>query len=851
MAAQRKPRLAQAEALLSRLPPQLARWAAAYDRKVACYLPRVLAAASTVFLAWYFFPVFALLQVAGWRVYAELCFALMEVGPVWLAVLSLMMMAFGLLLWTKMLVDALWDFLTVHVPPGSTTGFINPQVRRKFEVVLHYQQRRGWSQGAIAAGLTLGVVPPAAATVTIARVVSIPWFCCVATTVSITLQALYMLSKMRDAPSLNHFLGRDATGACTKAAAVTNSLRPQGTAPSGKLGSKPNELWNSCIFHIRTIALLVTLAGCAADGVFEPQLPFLALEALILIGMTHALFYVLMAVESDFVDLLIDVQDHYSRVAIGTMVVLVAGTGTALLLVTGNIPAALVGTFSAVAWSHCAIECTAHFDHYMRRLVFAPDSSRNSVPAEASVPADSDFSANVASLPPPSQSLWTLLEYAYLVAVIPLLPGLIAYMLVAAPTATVCTISALLAAAALLGQWRLVDKHAKFLGALAVGLPFFHSEYARAVTVQSRGPPPEQARYQTTNTRIYLGRRVVLSGYSVIVWAMVGLLFAGLMETTTIDNNPKSIFDFELLPTGNDAVTYHINWGPGASSEALYNFSAASLHATMQNGALTVCDFKAEGVSMVELVLLATSAYATQDTPAQRFFFSGALPAWKQVKTPSHPAVTFHRYDHQATNTTAIVVMGTHGLKPIDWIKDLDIWLETGVYQLHGFFLPGLHLLPDAVVVNAMRLIGNLKHALVLPSTNPAFREYHEPLLEYVAQAQARQPQRKFMMLGHSLGGGIAKVVGAKLGLRAVAFNSPGMLEVRGKYQVSREALTASAVNVPASNDIVGLVGSQAGTIVRWDCPYGSARCHFPPVVSCHFFNMCAPGLGSCTWRDL
>ena len=59
---------------------------------------------------------------------------------------------------------------------------------------------------------------------------------------------------------------------------------------------------------------------------------------------------------------------------------------------------------------------------------------------------------------------------------------------------------------------------------------------------------------------------------------------------------------------------------------------------------------------------------------------------------------------------------------------------------------------------------------------------YFEPVLRYV---QSIQGTRNVVLVGHSLGGGVAKIVGAKTGIPALSLSGPGLKFTSYKYGIT------------------------------------------------------------------
>ena len=98
---------------------------------------------------------------------------------------------------------------------------------------------------------------------------------------------------------------------------------------------------------------------------------------------------------------------------------------------------------------------------------------------------------------------------------------------------------------------------------------------------------------------------------------------------------------------------------------------------------------------------------------------------------------------------------------------------------------------------------------------------------------------RRVVLVGHSLGGGLAQIAGALSGAPCASFSGPGILDTRSKFGLSRTDLVQSVINVIPSHDVVPLAGLLGGTVVAWDCPLHAFACHMPMLPPCGMHALC------------
>lgn len=119
--------------------------------------------------------------------------------------------------------------------------------------------------------------------------------------------------------------------------------------------------------------------------------------------------------------------------------------------------------------------------------------------------------------------------------------------------------------------------------------------------------------------------------------------------------------------------------------------------------------------------------------------------------------------------------------------------------------------------------VANLLYLSYLPlklkfNTMPAYRElslhYHREIQSYVEDIQ----DRKVVLTGHSLGGGIGKVVAARLLFPCVAISAPGIALSHKLFDVPRENVDKFEVNLISAEDLVPKVDRLKGLIMKMHC---------------------------------
>ena len=119
-------------------------------------------------------------------------------------------------------------------------------------------------------------------------------------------------------------------------------------------------------------------------------------------------------------------------------------------------------------------------------------------------------------------------------------------------------------------------------------------------------------------------------------------------------------------------------------------------------------------------------------------------------------------------------------------------------------------------------------------------------MFDYVKSLKESQPDAKILVVGHSLGGGLAKIVGAKAHVPAVALSGPGIVSTRHKIGVTLTDINRYVTNVVPSHDVVAALGTLGGGIHNVVCDaHRPDICHMPLFTVCKLSQMCGGAAGS------
>ncbi|CAJ1371009.1 unnamed protein product [Effrenium voratum] len=132
-------------------------------------------------------------------------------------------------------------------------------------------------------------------------------------------------------------------------------------------------------------------------------------------------------------------------------------------------------------------------------------------------------------------------------------------------------------------------------------------------------------------------------------------------------------------------------------------------------------------------------------------------------------------------------------------------------------------------------------HSALARSWFKGKKVHYDSVLKYLQRRNlAAHPDELIYITGHSLGGGIANLLGAELGIPSIAFSPPGVQSTATLLEINPARLQAMALDIIPDQDPVSRAAGPHGTVqLPIGCADKGAQCHRIFNSVCELFDMC------------
>ena len=181
------------------------------------------------------------------------------------------------------------------------------------------------------------------------------------------------------------------------------------------------------------------------------------------------------------------------------------------------------------------------------------------------------------------------------------------------------------------------------------------------------------------------------------------------------------------------------------------------------------------------------------------------------------------RFYHVLETSEQVNVIGIRGAQSTkEWIRYLNLWSEIVSYQVTSMLLPAQQL-PQSLVTSFVSAASFLE--TLLHHNNADF--VIGAIESYITEHFINGTFHHVLLTGHSMGGGLAKIIGSRMGFSAVSFASPGEVYIHRKMGFKLGNAQRQTTSVVSRSNTVTWIDRPGGLIQHIDCnASGHVGCH-------------------------
>ncbi|EAY03851.1 hypothetical protein TVAG_063640 [Trichomonas vaginalis G3] len=260
-----------------------------------------------------------------------------------------------------------------------------------------------------------------------------------------------------------------------------------------------------------------------------------------------------------------------------------------------------------------------------------------------------------------------------------------------------------------------------------------------------------------------------------------------------------------------------------------------------------LCYMQVKGLTTEQVITLADSAYYyTNDRKQlkgllfQEYFGSDYVEDLVEIESPFPHALnkcSLCHYQIKSLNLTVFSIRGTKTMT--DVLADVELWIGTVLIDAVMKVTPLVQtfaLSSKAVIGSFMSLPRYIFHEFSLIDKYVGIFENYINSVNITNTTDA-------LIVGHSLGGGLARILSLKTGMQAVAVSGPGISCVERYYYNHYKNIEPTVISINPRMDIVAMVDNFDDlTEFKVPCKSGLFKCHSVARTLCQTGLICGNG---------
>ena len=256
----------------------------------------------------------------------------------------------------------------------------------------------------------------------------------------------------------------------------------------------------------------------------------------------------------------------------------------------------------------------------------------------------------------------------------------------------------------------------------------------------------------------------------------------------------------------------------------------------------SICYAKPKEMSILQLSALCEAAYYDYNDFGNfslfmtEFFGSSWNSTILYEDTKSFNA-TYRGYMRKFTFTDKkLVIFAIRGTAELmDALADAELWFGSVVLDLVLPFVPFLDIYSDI----SHQHLGTIMSVPRFIFPQWSLIDGYVKEFETYIKSQTINDDHDVLIVGHSLGGGLSKILSLTTGYQAVSVSGPGVRSVLGFYKTKYQSMEQTFVNINPDQDFVALVDSVTGSLFQVPCRAGFINCHSLTRTLCMISIMC------------
>jgi len=256
----------------------------------------------------------------------------------------------------------------------------------------------------------------------------------------------------------------------------------------------------------------------------------------------------------------------------------------------------------------------------------------------------------------------------------------------------------------------------------------------------------------------------------------------------------------------------------------------------------SICYARPKDMSMLELIALTEAAYFAKneteglDVVMSEFFGNDWNTTIDVIDTTANGTTFMGAIRHFKIKDRNLVVFAIRGTySAMDALADAELWFGSFVLDAVLPFVPLLEMYAS----DSRSYLGSLMSIprYIFPQFS-LIDGYVKQYETYIKSIKINSDE-DVLIVGHSLGGGLSKILSLRTGYQAVAVSGPGIRAVQGFYKSDFEGIENSFVNINPQQDYVAILDTPTGSEFQVPCSSGFIKCHASTRTLCMVSIMC------------